>query len=125
MEDDIRAREREMEAWLNDEFLKYATGKKRITSAASFAKWLGVSNTSLSQWMNGQRLPSGRNIYKIANKLGPHVYEICGIPPHMPEDKTILTIVKLLFTADDNQKQRVMDILLGKDKETDPVVDPG
>ena len=74
-----------MENFLNDEYVKFVTKKGRVTSAAEFAKWLGVPNTSLSQWMNGIREPVGNNVFKLANKLGPIVYDILGQPRRVPE----------------------------------------
>ena len=103
----------EMARFLLEEYNRYARGQKRLTSAANWSKELGVNNTSLSQWMNGLRLPSGNNTHRLAKHLGPRVYEITGTPPLMPDDPLLLIFVKLFFAADEQTREEALAVLKG------------
>jgi transcriptional regulator with XRE-family HTH domain len=49
-------------------------------SQQEFADYLGVKRPSLTMWMNGDHLPDGKNIDKVAKVLGPEVYDAFGLP---------------------------------------------
>lgn len=59
----------------------------RPPSQNEFIKYLGVEQTSYSNWVNAIRPPSGENADILATKLGWEVYEILEIPPRLPADK--------------------------------------
>jgi len=66
-------------AFLEKRYLQWQNkvGRKTI---AEFAQYLCVNRSLLSQWMNSSALPGNENVIKIANKLGPDIYEILGWP---------------------------------------------
>lgn len=103
---------RTMADFLNSAYVDFVQRRGRLTSAAEFARWLGVSNTSLSQWMNGNRLPTGDNIHRLAAKLGPKIYEILELQPLMPDDPEFQKYAKLWFDASPKAQRAVMEILL-------------
>ena len=106
-----------MENYLQAAYVGYVQKKGRITSAAEFAKYLGVSNTSLSQWMNGQRLPTGNNVHMLAAKLGPEVYDILGQPRRMPDNPDIERIIQGYFEMNEAERQELLDfieVVMGK-----------
>lgn len=47
---------------------------------ADFARFLGVESTTLSNWVNGGRRPTGKYILLLASKLGPEIYDVLGMP---------------------------------------------
>jgi len=94
-----------MEDYLQNAYIDYVRKKGRLTSASDFAKYLGVSNTSLSQWMNGRRLPVGDNIHKLAAKLGPEIYDVLDTPRLMPDDPLFHKYADYYFKAK-NKKER-------------------
>ncbi len=51
---------------------------KRRAKLVEFAQWLDVDYSAFSLWKDGHRLPSGQNVHKIANKLGPKIYDVMG-----------------------------------------------
>ena len=65
-----------MEQFLAEQFELMRQKKGWRYSQSQWAKSLGVSHQSLSQWMNGYRLPTGDNVHVLADKLGPKVYDI-------------------------------------------------
>lgn len=91
---DDRDKKEKLARFLNDSYLDFARDRGVYTSLAEFSKWLDVPNTSLSQWMNQIRLPAGKNIYKLGDKLGPELYEILELPLMVPEDQDLRFIVK-------------------------------
>ena len=58
---------------------------------ALFADYLGVSRMSLSRWMNGNNLPEKYYVDQIADKLGPEIYDLMGMPR---PDPSLMYIVK-------------------------------
>lgn len=65
--------------WLNSKFLAWEQSQGKRQTISAFAKYLGVPQPSLSNWMAGTHEPSGENLYKIAKILGNEIYEIMGI----------------------------------------------
>lgn len=106
-----------MEEFLQAEYIKFVQKKGRLTSAAEFGKWLGVSNTSLSQWMNGIRDPSGDNVYKLADKLGPRVYDILELPRMFPQDSKAKRLVDIYYSLSDADRNELVNYAknLGED----------
>lgn len=103
---------KEFEDFLQNAYLEYARKRGRMTSAAEWAKYLGVSNASLSTWMNGIREPTGKNIHRLSDKLGPRVYDILGQPRLMPDDPDFNLMADLWFnSANDESKKQVIKIL--------------
>jgi transcriptional regulator with XRE-family HTH domain len=66
--------------WLEQKFLEWEKAQGRKQSYYAFAHYLEVSQSGLNQWMTGSSTPSGGDLLNIANKLGPEIYEILGLP---------------------------------------------
>jgi len=56
--------------FLKKEFEKWDAG--RDLKLKNFAAYLGVPQTSLSNWMNGGYTPGGANLLILVEKLGAH-----------------------------------------------------
>ncbi|MCD4751911.1 MAG: helix-turn-helix domain-containing protein [Anaerolineaceae bacterium] len=69
----------EFKTYINKKFLEYehqCGGRKTITE---FAEFLGVSQQSLSNWMNGTNAPSRqKSVELLASIFGPEVYDVIG-----------------------------------------------
>lgn len=72
--------------WLNIKFLDWQRSAGKRKTIAEFASFLGVTQASLSDWLRGKYDPKGKNLGKIANKLGYEIYDILGIPRPLPMD---------------------------------------
>lgn len=60
--------------WRGDE-----TGNKK--SISRYARdVIGVTPQLFSEWMNRGKKPDRKNILKLAEKLGPRVYDVLGLP---------------------------------------------
>ncbi|MCL5429720.1 MAG: helix-turn-helix transcriptional regulator [Chloroflexi bacterium] len=90
--------------WLETQFLMWQATQRRRTTLGEFADFLQISRVSLSQYINGRRLPDDENIAKMAVKLGTEVYELMG----RDLDSTLLFIVKNWDKLTDKQKQNLL-----------------
>jgi transcriptional regulator with XRE-family HTH domain len=110
--------------FLNHAYVEYAHKQGRYTSQSEFATYLGISNYNYSQYVNNYRKPTGKNLDRIAAKLGPRTYEILGVPPRMPDDPVFLEIAKRWFAADDKTQEQVLAILQGNANKTTQTINP-
>lgn len=95
--------------WLKAKFIEWEQSQDRRQSYSAFARYLGVRQSSLSQWMNGGYPPGLENVTKIADKLGPEVYDVLGLV--RPDDD--LVIVRAVFSqADDGEKDELNRIIM-------------
>jgi len=63
--------------YLDDEYWKWQSGDRKKT-LIQFAEYLGVEYGALTSWMSGIRKPKYENVVKLAEKLGPDVYDTTG-----------------------------------------------
>lgn len=77
----------EFSTWLESKFIDWLVqeGKRRKTLSA-FAASMGVSQSMMTRYMNGTVRPTGDNIRKIAEKLGPEIYDLLGLG--RPDEET-------------------------------------
>jgi hypothetical protein len=66
--------------WLNQKFVEWEKAQGGRQSYYAFARYLEVSQSGLSQWMVGSAAPGGDDLLSLAQKLGPEIYEILGLP---------------------------------------------
>src|SRR5512142_2270255 len=66
--------------WLNQKFVEWEKAQGHKQSYYAFSRYLEVSQSGLGQWMIGNGAPSGDDLLNIANKLGPEIYDILGLP---------------------------------------------
>lgn len=70
--------------WLEMKYLEWQRNEGGRKTVLQFARYLDVSQQTLSTWMNETRTPQGDNIRKIADKLGIEVYDVLGLPRPNP-----------------------------------------
>jgi len=104
--------------YLNKKFSEYVHNKGRFASQKEFAKYLGVTSWNLNNWMLGEREPTGKNIHRLAAKLGPEVYDVLEEPRRMPEDPEFVALAKRWFSATKSRRDAAMKILLGDEEES-------
>lgn len=69
-----------VEDWLSRKFLEWEREQGSRKTAVEFAEYLGVSQPSLSSWMSGRYAPKGKNLSRLAEKLGYDIYDALGLP---------------------------------------------
>lgn len=70
----------EFKDWLEQKFLIWQSeiGKRRTLTA--FAHYLGLSQPLVTQYLSGKvKSPSDESLRKIAEKLGPDIYDLLGL----------------------------------------------
>jgi transcriptional regulator with XRE-family HTH domain len=74
--------------WLSQKFNEWEKAQGRSQSYYAFARYLEVTQSSLSQWMTGASIPAGEDLLSVASKLGPEVYDVLGVPRPNAESKS-------------------------------------
>ena len=69
-----------MDEYLNKRYLEWQLKTNSKQSYQSFAKYLGVSYTTMMGWINGVHPPKGENLRKLAKVLGDEIYDVAGEP---------------------------------------------
>ncbi len=72
-------------AWLEQKYLEWQGERGKRATLAQFADHLGISAPLLSHYLNGLRKPTADNVRKLAQRLGPEVYEILGLQDPDPK----------------------------------------
>jgi DNA-binding XRE family transcriptional regulator len=83
----------------------------RPASQAEFALWLGVNPQTYTRLINEHSLPNLNNIIPMADKLGPELYDICGIPRLVPSDKDLQVVLDNWHTLSGKEKRALLDNL--------------
>ena len=99
----------EMSKFLNHAYFDFQRKRGRYTSQNQFAKHLGVTPSSLNYWLQGLRLPTGENVYKLAKELGEEVYRILDIPYISSQNKYLVRINKNLPDLTEDEQERYAD----------------
>jgi hypothetical protein len=71
--------------WLAQQFSAWEKAQGRKQSYYSFARYLGVSQTDLAQWLDGSLLPAGDDLHTLAAKLGGEIYDTLALPRPNPQ----------------------------------------
>lgn len=77
--------------WLVERFSQWEKDQGRKQSYYAFARYLGVSQTSLSQWIEGAAVPAGDDLRVLAELLGPEVYDTLSLPRPNPQFERLLS----------------------------------
>lgn len=91
----------EFTQWLERAYVRWMAQSDKFRPQREFAKYLNLDPVQLSHYINGRRLPTGKNIKKIAGQLGPEVYDQLGLVRPDPQEKTLL----MLFWQMDSTQQ--------------------
>lgn len=90
--------------WLEAQYLQWrlqdVTNRR---SVRQFAQWLGIPTPTLNNWINGNRMPNKQSIARLAEKLGPEIYDVLGQPRPDPRLQQIIEGWSKLSERDRNQ----------------------
>lgn len=76
----IRICQMSFKQFLEFKFLEWQQKEGGRKTVAEFAQYIGVSQTTISGWWNQSHSPEGKNLQKLALKLGLEVYDTLGLP---------------------------------------------
>ncbi len=68
-----------VQEWFEQKFIEWERTQGSRQSYYNFARYLEVSHTALTQWLNGTARPAGDDLENIAARLGSEVYTILGM----------------------------------------------
>ena len=71
--------------FLEVKYLEWQQKQGGRKTVHQFAAWLGVGQSTLSNWWNGERKPQGDYVDKLAMKLGLEVYDVLGLDRPDPD----------------------------------------
>jgi len=109
---DDKDRKKRLALYLGEKHLEYINQVvHRPASQAEFALWLGVNPQTYTRLINEHSLPKLANIIPIADRLGPEVYDICGIPRLVPSDKDFQIVLDNWHILSSKEKRALLDNL--------------
>lgn len=82
-----------MQEWLYIKRRKLEDQKMHTLSQAAIGRMVDIPQGSISQYINGERLPYEENTDKLADLFGPEIYDILEKPRRMPHDQMLIDIV--------------------------------
>ena len=95
-----------LEDWLERKYLEWQFHEGRRT-LAEFAEYLNIPRPLLSHYMNGRAKPKLDNIEKLANKLGPGIYDLMGYQRPDPSFKEIRQIYDKATEVEKTELKRI------------------
>ena len=81
----IRIVQMSFPTYLEKKFVEWQMGEGRRKSTADFAAYLGVSQSVISMWMNGSRIPNKQSVELLASIFGLEVYDALDLPRPDPD----------------------------------------
>ena len=109
MYDIFVAKERnEFSRWLEQKYLDWQSERGRRVLLQEFADWLGISKQLLSHYLNGRNVPNGPTVTKLADKLGPEIYDVLGLAR---PDPNIQPIISAYDEMDEETRQALLHML--------------
>ncbi len=101
----------QLSSFLTRKFREWEASTKRRQTVAAFARWVGVSQPSMSRWMSGDGgVPTeAQNVSKLIERFGndPEIYEILGRPTPNP----VITKLQELDESDDPQVEEIFRLI--------------
>jgi len=98
-----------LQTYYVNKFIPWYLGKHgKIPSQNEFAKWLGIRNTNLSQYMNDNRRPDVSQSDLLATRLGPEVYDRLDLPRKMPKDKALYWIADHWHELTEDEQKSIL-----------------
>ena len=108
---------------LNQTRLDLSNQRGYVVTASEFARWLGISGSSLSQYISGDQVPTGTNQYKLAAKLGRPFMDAMDLPYYLTPDDPLFRYIADHWGAVDNDTQlRIVELVEGKTNATAPAI---
>lgn len=100
--------------WLFDKQLDYERSKRRRVNQTEFANHIGVSQATLSNWLNEATRPSAEAALKLAAKFDDYeVMDLLDYPnPIVTADNFFMPINELLIQFPEEQRPRIIQAIV-------------
>ena len=95
---------KDVSKWLDKKFLDWQYEQGGSRTLTEFAEWLGIPQSSLSNYMTGFRMPNEKAAYKLGAKLGWDVFDLLGLQRPDP----LLQLITRLWDDIPEEQQRAL-----------------
>jgi transcriptional regulator with XRE-family HTH domain len=95
--------------------LKISLQVNKVMDQGDFANYLEVTQPTLSSWMTGMRLPVGRNVEILADKLGYEVYDVLEERWRIDPDENFQRLLRVWIDMTPDERQHFASLI---EKET-------
>lgn len=100
--------------WLEVQFINWMRERGEVTTQREFAEYLGLDQVQLSHYINERRKkPDKKSLIKLADKLGPEVYDVLGLAR---PDADLKQVTAVWHKLDEETKQEILEIALRKEE---------
>ncbi len=93
--------------YLELKFIEWQRQQGGRKTVLDFSNYLGIAQTTASQYMNGNRIPQGESVNKLARILGIEIYDSLDLPR---PDEDLFYIEKEWDQLDDKTRQQLRDL---------------
>ena len=94
--------------WLELQYIDWMQKKGEISSQRDFANYLGIDPMSLSNYLNAKRKsPDQETVEKLADKLGPEVYDVLGLARPDPQ---LQELTSMWHKLDQETKDEILEM---------------
>lgn len=107
----------EFPLWLQKKFIEAVQknlGRGRVLKKREFAEMIGISDQNFSTYILGKRRPAVDQVDRMAEYLGPVIYDKLGLPRKMPKNRDLLFIVDHWAELDDRDHKEILEIIKNK-----------
>jgi plasmid maintenance system antidote protein VapI len=73
------SKNKDLAKWMEGKFIQWMAQTGERHTVTEFAEWLGIARPVVSRYLSGDRVPTGNNVDKIADRLGPEIYDLLGL----------------------------------------------
>lgn len=112
---------RDLEEFLTEDFfLTNNELRDKQYSQRKHARIRGFDSGTFNQWINGQRLPDGDNLFHLALVYGPIIYDIIGVKGggYDPRERFV---VELFRGFDDDGRRDALKLLKDIKERREPI----
>ncbi len=92
--------------WLEKKFLEWQNNQGERKTIKEFAKYLGIPQTTVNNYMRSNRLPSREHTRKLSEKLGAEIYTLLG--PGDPEEE-VRKLLNLYDQLDEQDRKALIE----------------
>lgn len=102
---------KQFKEWLEAQYIAWRSAQtaKRV-SLARFAEYLEISPGALNMYLLRGSVPTGANLIRLADKLGPEIYDVLDVPR---PDGDLVRVIRAWGNLSDEAIKKIIQIIEG------------